>query len=72
MPALSGPDLVGRVRALCPGLPVALMSGNSGGQGRADLEAIADAVRIDKPYTLAELSVALQTLFAHADRRSAL
>jgi two-component system cell cycle sensor histidine kinase/response regulator CckA len=61
MPGLDGPDLVRRLRATRPHLPALLMSGYADSALRAEL-ASADITFLSKPFTMADLTRALEEM----------
>ena len=61
MPGMHGPDLVGHLRRIWPGLPALLMSGYADASLRDSLTA-ADISFLHKPFAMAELTGALARL----------
>jgi PAS domain S-box-containing protein len=62
MPGMTGAVLAGRIRSLRPGLPVVLATGHAGPW----VEGPHAPPRLAKPYSLSQLSVALQGAMARA------
>ncbi len=63
MPGMHGPDLVGHLRRIWPGLPAILMSGYADTNLRQSLNA-ADIFFLHKPFAMAQLTGALARLGA--------
>jgi DNA-binding NtrC family response regulator len=55
MPGLTGPEALGRMRALRPGLPCVFMTGHVGAEAEPDLRA-ADCHVLPKPFGLDDLA----------------
>ncbi|BDU77963.1 ATP-binding protein [Mesoterricola sediminis] len=61
MPVLNGPQTLPRIRQLCPGQPVIVVSGHMDAQVSALLEGDPTLCFLPKPFTPAELRTALRT-----------
>jgi CheY-like chemotaxis protein len=63
MPGRNGLELIGDMRALRPGLPVILMSGDHNRYGGAGVNPAAESyIRLSKPFAIAELNAAVAPL----------
>ncbi|MGE0591225.1 MAG: response regulator [Vicinamibacterales bacterium] len=67
LPGRSGPDLVRAVRAMAPGLPVILMSGD-GGRVAVDADLQSGAGVLRKPFTVVELLETVREAARHVVR----
>lgn len=66
MPFMSGPDLVAKLRSLCPGIKVLLMSAfTSGAIEDHGIHIAPGEALLVKPFTVLGLSTKVRTLLAH-------
>ncbi len=66
MPRISGSDLIGRLRAVRPGLPAVLMSGRFSPLPSPESNADGSSARLKKPFELDELLAAVATVLGPA------
>ena len=60
LPGLSGPQLVERMRAEYPDLPVIVISGNLSFAAKLDLAGLGVRAALDKPFRIVELLTAVR------------